>query len=132
MTMMVPHRRRFAVTVVRLAVVTATIAAIATTAATVAPAPAARATDSYGAIAYSSNGSWGRSWAYPTKAAAEATAVKSCGYSDCKVLTSFTACGAVAAKDRDYKGGTGANLSAAMKDALSKLDGGYIDTWACN
>ncbi|ORB83422.1 hypothetical protein B1987_24160 [Mycobacterium kansasii] len=129
MTMMVPRQRRSAVPVARLAVIIATIATAATTSAL---APAAHATDSYGAIAYSGNGSWGRSWAYPTKAAAEATAVKSCGYSDCKVLTSFTACGAVAAKDRDYKGGTGPNLSAAMKDALGKLDGGYIDTWACN
>lgn len=123
MTTMVARRRRFAVTVARLAVVIATTAALA---------PTAHAADSYGAIAYSSNGSWGRSWSYPTKAAAEATAVKSCGYSDCKVLTTFTACGAVAAKDRDYRGGVGANLSAAMKDALSKLQGGYIDTWACN
>lgn len=62
----------------------------------------------------------------------EATAVKSCGYSDCKVLTSFTACGAVAANDRAYQGGVGPTLAAAMKDALTKLGGGYIDTWACN
>lgn len=68
----------------------------------------------------------------PTRAAAEATAVKSCGYSDCKVLTSFTACGAVAANDRAYQGGVGPTLAAAMKDALTKLGGGYIDTWACN
>lgn len=66
------------------------------------------------------------------RAAAEATAVKSCGYSDCKVLTSFTACGAVAANDRAYQGGVGPTLAAAMKDALTKLGGGYIDTWACN
>ncbi|WP_031734773.1 DUF4189 domain-containing protein, partial [Mycobacterium tuberculosis] len=92
----------------------------------------ANAADVYGAIAYSGNGSWGRSWDYPTRAAAEATAVKSCGYSDCKVLTSFTACGAVAANDRAYQGGVGPTLAAAMKDALTKLGGGYIDTWACN
>ncbi|CDM09545.1 hypothetical protein MT49_1384 [Mycobacterium tuberculosis 49-02] len=23
-------------------------------------------------------------------------------------------------------------MAAAMKDALTKLGGGYIDTWACN
>lgn len=117
------RRQRLAVAAVRVA----TAAALA-----VALAPTAAAADSYGAIAYSGNGSWGRSHAYPTKAAAEATAVKSCGYPDCKVLTTFTGCGAVAAKDHDYKGGVGPDLSAAMKDALSKLPGSYIDTWACN
>ena len=114
----------------RIATAVAHVAAAA--AITVALAPTAEATDSYGAIAYSPNGSWGRSHAYPTKAAAEATAVKSCGSADCKVLTTFTACGAVAAKDHEYQGGIGPDLSAAMKDALSKLSGGYIDTWACN
>ncbi|AGL99782.1 putative secreted protein [Mycobacterium tuberculosis] len=48
------------------------------------------------------------------------------------MLTSFTACGAVAANDRAYQGGVGPTLAAAMKDALTKLGGGYIDTWACN
>ncbi|OBI88095.1 DUF4189 domain-containing protein [Mycobacterium asiaticum] len=123
MTTKTTRRRRLASAVARVA---------AAAAVTVALAPTAQAADTYGAIAYSANGSWGRSHAYPTKAAAEATAVKSCGYSDCKVLTTFTACGAVAAKDREYQGGTGPDLSAAMKDALSKLSGGYIDTWACN
>jgi hypothetical protein len=117
------RRRRPALAAARVA----TIAALA-----LALAPTAAAADSYGAIAYSANGSWGRSHAYPTKAAAEATAVKSCAYPDCKVLTTFTACGAVAAKDHEYKGGVGPDLSTAMKDALSKLPGGYIDTWACN
>ncbi|MDP7733387.1 DUF4189 domain-containing protein [Mycobacterium paragordonae] len=114
----------------RIAVAAASVATAAAVA--VAPAPTAAAADSYGAIAYSANGSWGRSHAYPTKAAAEATAVKSCAYPDCKVLTTFTACGAVAAKDHEYQGGVGPDLSAAMKDALGKLPGGYIDTWACN
>jgi hypothetical protein len=26
----------------------------------------------------------------------------------------------------------GRTLSAAMRDALTKLGGGYFDTWACN
>lgn len=80
MTTMITLRRRFAVAV-------AGVATAAATTVTLAPAPA-NAADVYGAIAYSGNGSWGRSWDYPTRAAAEATAVKSCGYSDCKVLTS--------------------------------------------
>lgn len=96
MTTMITLRRRFAVAV-------AGVATAAATTVTLAPAPA-NAADVYGAIAYSGNGSWGRSWDYPTRAAAEATAVKSCGYSDCKVLTSFTACGAVAANDRSIPG----------------------------
>ena len=123
MTTMTTRRQRIATAVAHVA---------AAAAMTVALAPTAEAADSYGAIAYSPNGSWGRSHAYPTKAAAEATAVKSCGSADCKVLTTFTACGAVAAKDHEYQGGIGPDLSAAMKDALSKLSGGYIDTWACN
>lgn len=98
---------------------------------TVTRAPAAAA-DSYGEIAYASNGSWGRSSDYPTRAAAEATAVKSGGHSDCKVLTSFTHCGAVAADGKHFQGGIGDDLATALKDALTKLGGGYIDTWACN
>ncbi|EFD72943.1 conserved secreted protein [Mycobacterium tuberculosis GM 1503] len=73
MTTMITLRRRFAVAV-------AGVATAAATTVTLAPAPA-NAADVYGAIAYSGNGSWGRSWDYPTRAAAEATAVKSCGYS---------------------------------------------------
>ncbi|ACC42560.1 DUF4189 domain-containing protein [Mycobacterium marinum] len=117
------RRRRLAVAVASVATATAT---------TLTLAPVADAADQYGAIAYSGDGSWGRASHYPTRAAAEATAVKLCGYSDCKVLTTFTACGAVAADGKTFEGGVGPTLSAAMKDALSKLGGGYIDTWACN
>ena len=120
---MITRRRRLAMAVAGVATATATI---------IAPAPAAYAADQYGAIAYSGNGSWGRSWDYPTRPAAEATAVQGCGYSDCKVLTSFSGCGAVAANGRAYQGGVGPTLSSAMRDALTKLGGGYIDTWACN
>ncbi|BBX95609.1 DUF4189 domain-containing protein [Mycobacterium lacus] len=119
----ITRRRRLAVAVASMATATAM---------TLGLAPEATAADQYGAIAYSGNGSWGRSWDYPTRAAAEATAVKGCGYSDCKVLTSFTGCGAVAANGKAYQGGVGPDLPTAMKDALTKLGGGYIDTWACN
>ncbi len=120
---MITRRRRIAMAV----------ASVATAAAmTLTLAPEAGADDQHGAIAYSGNGSWGRAWDYPTKAAAEATAVKSCGYSDCKVVTSFTNCGAVAANGKAFQGGVGPDLASAMKDALTKLGGGYIDTWACN
>jgi Domain of unknown function (DUF4189) len=118
---MMTRRRRYTVAV------GATAAALS-----VALAPGAGAADQYGAIAYSSNGSWGRAWDYPTRPAAEATSVKNCAYPDCKVLTSFTDCGAVATNGRSFQGGVGATLAAAMKDALTKLGGGSIDTWACN
>lgn len=54
MTTMITLRRRFAVAV-------AGVATAAATTVTLAPAPA-NAADVYGAIAYSGNGSWGRSW----------------------------------------------------------------------
>ena len=117
------HRRRFAV---------AMASAASAIAMAVALAPAAQADGLYGAIAYSSNGSWGRAWDGPTAAAAQAAAVKGCGYTDCKVLTTFTGCGAVAYNGKQYQGGHGDTLSAAMKSAISQLGGGYIDTWACN
>jgi hypothetical protein len=120
---MITRRRRF----------TLAVAGMATTAAiSVALAPAAGAADQHGAIAYSSNGSWGRAWDYPTRPAADATAVKNCAYTDCKVLTSFTDCGAVATNGRSFQGGVGPTLASAMRDALTKLGGGSIDTWACN
>jgi hypothetical protein len=120
---MITRRRRIAMAVASVATATAM---------TLTLAPEASADEQHGAIAYSGNGSWGRAWDYPTKAAAEATAVKSCGYSDCKVVTSFTNCGAVAANGKAFQGGVGPDLASAMKDALTKLGGGYIDVWACN
>jgi hypothetical protein len=123
----ITHRRRLAVAIASAAAATAMATGMAT-----ALAPVAEADGSWGAIAYSSNGSWGRAWDYPTQAAAQSTAVKSCGYTDCKALTTFANCGAVALNGSRLQGGSGANLSAAMKDALSRAGGGYIDTWACN
>ncbi|OBA58210.1 hypothetical protein A5647_21730 [Mycobacterium sp. 1100029.7] len=120
---MITRRRRFTVAVAGIA----GAAAIG-----VGLAPAAGAADEHGAIAYSSNGSWGRAWDYPTRSSAEATSVKNCAYRDCKVLTSFTECGAVATNGRAFQGGVGPTLSTAMRDALTKLGGGVIDTWACN
>ncbi len=120
---MITHRRRLAVAIA---------SAAAATALTVAAAPLAEASDVWGSIAYSSNGSWGRATDYPTQAAAQSAAVKGCGYTDCSPLTTFTACGAVAYDGKTYQGGHGDTLSAAMKSALTQLGGGYIDTWGCN
>ena len=120
---MITRRRRFTVAVAGIA---------GAAALSLGPAPLAGAADEHGAIAYSGNGSWGRAWDYPTRSAADATAVGNCAYRDCKVLTSFTDCGAVATNGRSFQGGVGPTLASAMRDALAKLGGGAIDTWACN
>jgi Domain of unknown function (DUF4189) len=117
------HRRRFALAVAAMTTAAAT---------TVALAPTAGADDNWGAIAYAHSGAWGRSWDYPTAAAAQATAMNSCYYSDCSVLTTFTGCGAVARNAWKFQGGNGPNLSAAMHDALARIGRGWIDSWVCN
>jgi hypothetical protein len=98
----------------------------------VATAPTAHAATNYGAIAYAPNGQAGASHNYSTRADAEANAVSACGLSACKVLVSFTDCGAVAENATKYQGGYGPTLAAAQADALAKLGGGHIDSWACN
>lgn len=117
------HRRRFAVAVAAMTTAVAT---------TVALAPAAGADGLYGAIAYTVTGWWGRSQNYPTAGAAQAAALNSCAYSDCQVLVTFTACGAVAANGFVQAGGYGPNLNAAMQNALNQVGGGWIENWACN
>jgi hypothetical protein len=117
------HRRRCAVAVAAMTTAVAT---------TVALAPAAGADSGWGAIAYARSGAWGRGQDYPTQGAAQQTALNYCGYSDCKVLTTFTGCGAVAANGFRYQGGNGPNLAVAMRDALNRIGGGWIDSWACN
>jgi hypothetical protein len=115
--------RRFAVAVAAMTTAVAT---------TVALPPPAGAGGGWGAIAYTVTGLWGRSQNYPTAAAAQQTALNFCGYSDCQVLVTFNACGAVAANGFVRAGGFGNNLAAAMQDAQNKVGGGWIDSWACN
>jgi hypothetical protein len=117
------HRRRFAVAVAAMTTAIAT---------TVALAPAAGAGSGWGAIAYTSTGFSGRSWDYPTAAAAQQAALNACGFSDCKVLVTFDACGAVAANGFVQAGGYGPNLNAAMQNALNAVGGGWIENWVCN
>jgi len=117
------YRRRFTVAVAAMATALAT---------TVALGPPAGADGRWGAIAYTVTGWWGRSQDYPTSGAAQQAALNSCGYSDCQVLVTFDGCGAVAANGFVRSGGFGPNLSAAMRDALNKVGGGWIDNWACN
>lgn len=115
----------------RAAAVLASFAAVVGLTAVVAPA--AHAATYYGAIAYSgTTGSGGRAWDHPTRASANNAALSYCGYTDCKVLVSFTDCGAVAENGRSLQGGYGPNLAAAMNDAMSRLPGSWILSWACN
>jgi hypothetical protein len=119
-------QRRAAVVVSSMAAVTAISAALA---------PAAGADGYVGAIAISdAHRVYGRALHYSTKSAAESAAVGTCGYSDCKVLVTFTDCGAVAENAVKYAGGYGPTLSDAEAAALSNLGGGggTIDAWGCN
>lgn len=87
----------------------------------------------YGAIAFAPNGAWGAAWNYPSRPIAEQTATDVCGYTDCKALTSFTECGAVAENDTKFQGGSGRTLIEAQRDALARLGTpGWIAEWACN
>ncbi|WP_205874154.1 DUF4189 domain-containing protein [Mycobacterium camsae] len=101
----------------------------------IAPAPTARADGQYGAIAYSPSGQlFGRTKDAPSRAAAESAAMSACGKSDCKVLVSFSECGAVAENNAgDHAGGYGSTLLAAERDAMTRLGtAGWIGTWLCN
>ncbi|ORB83429.1 hypothetical protein B1987_05855 [Mycobacterium kansasii] len=119
-------QRRAAVSLANVIAVTATILALA---------PAAEASNYVGAIAYSPTGKvFGRVKDAPSKAAAESAALSACGYSDCKVLVTFTDCGAIAENSRgDHAGGYGPTLLAAEQDAAKNLGtSGWIGTWYCN
>lgn len=99
------------------------------------PAPAARADGQYGAIAYSPSGQlFGRTKDAPSRAAAESAAMGACGKPDCKVLVSFSECGAVAENNAgDHAGGYGSTLLSAEQDAMRRLGtAGWIGTWLCN
>jgi Domain of unknown function (DUF4189) len=117
----------------RVAVVLGSMAAV--TAMSAALAPTAGADGQWGAIAISdAHKVYGRTLHASTKSAAMSGATSACGYSDCKVLVAFTACGAVAENAVKYAGGTGPTLTAAQLDAVKNLGGGSgtIDAWGCN
>lgn len=86
----------------------------------------------YGAIAYSPNGAWGKLLHARTQSRAEIGALEQCGLDTCKVLSSFTRCGAVAYNGSRFQGGTGFTRPAAEQDALNDLVGGWIVNWGCN
>ncbi len=113
----------------------ALIAAVATASVAggiqIAAAPAANAAVNFGAIAVAGNGATGRSWDYPSRAAAERAALNSCGWRGCKVLASFSnGCGAVAENRTTYRGYAARSLGVAQRGALS-LPGSRIKVWQC-
>ncbi|BDD81166.1 hypothetical protein TPB0596_09290 [Tsukamurella pulmonis] len=115
----------------------AVVAAVATASVAggiqIAAAPTAGAAAyNFGAIAVASNGATGRSWDYPSRAAAERAALNSCGWGSCRVLASFAnGCGAVAETRTSFQGGTGRSLYAAQRSATSLAGGGFIKVWVC-
>lgn len=119
-------QRRAAIVVSSMAAVTAISAALA---------PTAGADDQWGALAISDpHRVVGRALHASTKSAAEAGAMSACGFSDCKVLTVFNECGAIAENAVKYAGGHGATLTEAEANAVANLGGGSgtIDGWGCN
>lgn len=111
----------------------AAVAMVAASTMSVIEGGAAQAYVGYGAIAVNPSGAYGSSWDYPDAGSAGDAALNSCGYRNCKVLTNFTGCGAVASNSSYFQGGKGATLAAAEANALRLLGtDGIIETWACN
>ena len=98
-------------------------------------APAARAEDMFGAIATSDEtGAWGYAYNYPTRAQAEAEALKECGEAGCQVEVWFkNACGAVAKDGRNVGWGWAKSRTEAEAKAISACGSGAcrIEVWAC-
>jgi Domain of unknown function (DUF4189) len=86
----------------------------------------------HGAIAVAPDGSVGKAWRHKSKALAKQRALTLCGADTCTVVSSFTRCGAVAHDGATYRGGVGTTRSVAEANAVTKLGGGWIVTWACN
>ena len=47
-------------------------------------------------------------------------------------MRSLTRCGVVAHDGANYRGGVGTTRSVAESNAVTRLGGGWIVTWACN
>lgn len=89
-------------------------------------------TKKFGAIAVAHDGSMGQGLRKQSKARAEERALQLCGADTCKVVVSFTLCGAVAHDGAVYHGGAGHNRSVAENDAVARLGGGWVVHTACN
>ncbi|OBK25798.1 hypothetical protein A5634_25890 [Mycobacterium asiaticum] len=86
----------------------------------------------YGAIAMGEDGSKGTSRRHLSKLGAQQAAMERCGHDTCKIVSTFTRCGAVAHQGTTYHGGIGLNRGMAEQHAMSQLGGGQIVHWACN
>lgn len=98
----------------------------------VAPSAEASAT-SWGAIAVAPDGSIGKAWDYRWRSDAEGAALSSCGSPYCRVLTSFSNCGAVAHSwgAGMHNGGNGPDKASA-ESAASVYTDSYIIASVCN
>ncbi|EKQ69786.1 hypothetical protein OsccyDRAFT_2431 [Leptolyngbyaceae cyanobacterium JSC-12] len=98
-------------------------------------ASAAQGEDMYGAIATDDEtGSWGYAYNYPTRAQAEAEALKECGEQGCQVEVWFAnACGAVAKDGNTVGWGRAESRAEAEAKALSACGTGAckVEVWAC-
>ncbi|GAB7145004.1 DUF4189 domain-containing protein [Mycobacterium riyadhense] len=86
----------------------------------------------YGAIAVADNGAIGKAWRHRSRTDADQAALRQCGSPGCKVVSRFIGCGAVAHDGSVYHGGIGSTRPAAEQNAMTRLGGGWIVTWACN
>ncbi|MER6174165.1 DUF4189 domain-containing protein [Streptosporangium sp. NPDC001681] len=114
--------------------VSGVLATASPAAATAATAGESAARYYYGAIAVARDGSIGRSWDYRTASAARKRALKACGRSSCKVLTTFVnGCGAVAYNSRRnvYWGGRGSTAAKAKRNAIANAGGGRWVAYQC-
>ncbi|MBB2908834.1 hypothetical protein FHS43_000080 [Streptosporangium becharense] len=113
---------------------TGVLAAVSPAVATAATTGESAARYYYGAIAVSRDGDIGRSWDYRTEATAKRRALRECGHSSCKVLTTFVnGCGAVAYNSRKnvYWGGRGSTPAKAKRNAIANAGGGRWIVYQC-
>lgn len=85
----------------------------------------------YGAIASSHDGKFGKARREQSKRMAELLAMQRCAVPSCRVVSSFTKCGAVAHDGATYHGGHGPTRRAAEEHAVANLGGGWPVTWVC-
>jgi hypothetical protein len=96
--------------------------------------PAAHAYDypSWGAIAIDHDGGWGRALNFDTVSHASDAALAQCGNAGCKVVVTFTECGAVADGATDYEGRYGRTLAEADAKARTSAHSPTIVVDGCN
>ncbi|OBK26832.1 hypothetical protein A5634_24420 [Mycobacterium asiaticum] len=86
----------------------------------------------YGAFAYSNDGASGTARRQKNRSLAERLALERCGVDSCRIVSSYTQCGAVAHDGATYHGGYGPTRQAAEQHAVANLGGGWPVIWACH